>query len=114
MYDYISNYFFCVVFAWEAGFKMYALSPAKKPGANSTVLLLPSALFSMHALLSDHELMDSSSERLERNEQVVFGARCCEILLGKKSAHPGPSKHRIDSARFWGVLLKIVEWSAFY
>jgi hypothetical protein len=29
MYDYISNYFFCFVFAWEAGFKMYALSPAR-------------------------------------------------------------------------------------
>jgi len=34
----------------------------------------------------------------------VFGARC--------SAHAGPSKDRIDSARFLGSLLKVVEWSA--
>ena len=43
---------------------------------------------------------------------VVLGG--VRFPSGKNSDHSGPSKDRIDSARFLGVVLKVVELSAYF
>ena len=47
---------------------------------------------------------------------LIASSRLSLVACGvsfENSDHRGPCKDRIDSARFLGVLLKVVEWIAF-
>lgn len=56
----------------------------------------------------------STPNTTSRLSLVLGGVRFFSTATRKNSAHADPSKDRIASVRFLGILLKVVEWSAFF
>ena len=68
----------------------------------------------MSAVMCSRIAALSTPNTTSRLSLVLGGVRFFSTATRKNSAHADPSKDRIASVRFLGILLKVVEWSAFF